>query len=423
MKSHSQPEMNSVETTADKLCVVRALERHKRPTVVKLGLNCWLDATWTSRFKDEALSMATQDLNPGFAIRKIGQLFETRRYEECASLIQRLSFVTMKIIAAELPMELMIETIPQSLTIIEVIYGKFYDANPEEFPSYVLLPDRAVSRLVMWVTSFEDPLPLKQVNTLEYYLPVCKNILKIIAYVHPKVRQKLKLRQNALRQSVKGLGSHGLVDTSEAKLMNLHDALKIEFQKMSQQLKVAILKLEELSLAHRTPICSSVTKGPAPTSASHQRLLQVNQLEVQERLIKNKTLLNVVEPAMTNNFLASLLHTLEKRIETDKEVLFNFTELRKDVGEFRLPQNAMIAPMFQKYSQSYCRIMDIIQEVNKDVIINGYHSDEDEGISNTSFSSHNTGQSSLCFLGTDYCIMGIICFVKNDFQYLGVFVL
>nr|KAG5705134.1 hypothetical protein BaRGS_030851 [Batillaria attramentaria] len=57
--------------------------------------------------------------------------------------------------------------------------------------------------------------------------------------------------------------------------------------------------------------------------------LQVTRSDVQERIIKNKTLLNVVEPAAHNLHLARLLRTLRARIEYDKLLLFHDTELRK----------------------------------------------------------------------------------------------
>ena len=52
--------------------------------------------------------------------------------------------------------------------------------------------------------------------------------------------------------------------------------------------------------------------------------------EIQERLIKNKSLLNAVEPVLENQCLEVLLGILQRRIELDKEALFQFTQLRKE---------------------------------------------------------------------------------------------
>ena len=52
---------------------------------------------------------------------------------------------------------------------------------------------------------------------------------------------------------------------------------------------------------------------------------------MQERLIKNKSLLNVVEPTLENTPLEVLLGILQQRIELDKECLFQFTQIKKDM--------------------------------------------------------------------------------------------
>ena len=70
---------------------------------------------------------------------------------------------------------------------------------------------------------------------------------------------------------------------------------------------------------------------PFFTAQSHQRQLSLKASEIQERLIKNKTLLNVVEPTLENHSLEVLLGILQRRIELDKEVLFQFTQLKKEI--------------------------------------------------------------------------------------------
>ena len=70
---------------------------------------------------------------------------------------------------------------------------------------------------------------------------------------------------------------------------------------------------------------------PRKIAQSHQRQLSLKASEIQERLIKNKTLLNVVEPTLENHSLEVLLGILQRRIELDKEVLFQFTQLKKEI--------------------------------------------------------------------------------------------
>lgn len=155
--------------------------------------------------------------------------------------------------------------------------------------------------------------------------------MQVILLSEPRVKKQLDAKKKGIDKAIDGLGHHGLVGTSDNKLMNLHDALKLEFGRVVQQFKSALQKLEELSLAAPgAPVSRSVSKGPAPCKASHQRQLSLRQEELQERLIKNKTLLTAVEPCLlTNQALQILLGILQQRIEYDKEAIFQFTQLRK----------------------------------------------------------------------------------------------
>jgi hypothetical protein len=69
-----------------------------------------------------------------------------------------------------------------------------------------------------------------------------------------------------------------IAGTSDETLTNLHDALKVEFQKLVDTYKNALLKLEELSLSGKI---NGVIKGPAPVNISHQRQLSLKQNDIQ----------------------------------------------------------------------------------------------------------------------------------------------
>lgn len=373
------PEEKSSSVVVGRLQVVKDDKAHKRPGVNKLPWSYWQQGNWAQGFPDETLTMESNDISPGFAIRKIALLFENHRYLECTNLIRRLSHITLKTIVSELPVDVLIEALPQSIQILDALYAKFFLADPDGFPSQFLLPEKVVSHLVRWIASIEARHKNKnnsQVDNLDYFLPYCQNIMRVVAYVHPKIRKKLKGKRKGLNKCVQGLSQHGLVDTSETKLMNLNDALKIEFNKMIQQLKGAITQLESGSYSFRLPMRSSITKGRAPAGASHQRMMQMNQREVQERLIKNKSLMNVVEPALSNSYLAGLIHILETRINSDKDVLFHFAELRKEVGE--LPQSTVIVPLFQEYAFAHSKLLGVIREVTDNLDTCGFSSEEDD---------------------------------------------
>ena len=55
-------------------------------------------------------------------------------------------------------------------------------------------------------------------------------------------------RKKALQRAIEGLGQHGMVGTTDERLMNLHDALKLEFQKVQRTYQDSLEKLDALAL-------------------------------------------------------------------------------------------------------------------------------------------------------------------------------
>ena len=311
-------------------------------------------------------------------------LSDNKQYRESANFINRLSGSTFGVIVHDLPVDLFIESMPQSLPIIESLYAKVFlsDGSLTRNSIQFLRPDSVVMQMVKYFAQqdgIHPPSPASAASASspganvwrwDYcgpFMSSCKKLLRVIVLSDPKIRKGLHQKRRALDKAIEGLGQHGLVGTSDENLMNLHDALQVEFRRVVQSYKIALSKLEELDLAHKkSAVGRTVSSGPAPISASHQRLLSLKQSEIQERLIKNKTLLNVVEPTLTNHSLDLFLGILQRRIELDKDVLFQFAQLRRDSQQPSVGPNGsttgakpcessssasiVIAPLLMKYS-------------------------------------------------------------------------
>ena len=112
----------------------------------------------------------------------------------------------------------------------------------------------------------------------------------------------------------------------------------------------------------------------APVLISHQRQLSLSVTQVQERLIKNKTLFTAVEPAISCTSLQVvikyadmqarvctythiamfqvLIGILQRRIELDKEVLFQFNTIKHEAGLVDMTEkNPTIAPTLMKFQR------------------------------------------------------------------------
>ena len=205
------------------------------------------------------------------------------------------------------------------------------------------------------------------------WVSTCKRLLLILISTEPRVKRIIFERRKALTKAIEGLGQHGLVGTSDDddySLLHLHDALRLQFERVHKSYTEALSKLETLCLTsnasnssadiissnfpkiingagklllkknqnninNESSKTSNTTGGIAgaggpPVAQSHQRQLSLRAFEIQERLIKNKSLLNAVEPVLENQCLEVLLGILQRRIELDKEVLFQFTQLKKE---------------------------------------------------------------------------------------------
>lgn len=297
----------------------------------------WRNSNWVDGFPELVSSMTIADVSPRFAVKRILLLYENAQYREAANFVNRLSHGTFKAILDQLPVDLFVEAMPHSLSILEALYAKVFLSS--DCGVKVLRPDHVLMRLVKLFTG-------TTAGGADRWLGSTRKLLKVIVLSEPKLRKALQVRRRSLDKAVEGLGQHGLVGTSDETLTNLHDALKVEFQKLVDTYKAALLKLEELSLSGKR---DGVSKGPAPVQASHQRQLSLQQTDIQERLIKNKTLLNVVEPVLENKSMAILLTILKRRVEYDKDALFQFTQLRK---ELKVESEHVVAPLLMRYSHA-----------------------------------------------------------------------
>lgn len=311
-------------------------------------------------------SLTIADMSPKLALQRVLLLFDKGEYREAAAFVRRISQATYKQIVGDMPMDLFVDSMPQSMPILEAIYAKLYLYNGGTLPNSTKYKDKFSPESVVWqIVRFFACLDEnngsiggiggRRMELCGPWVSTCKRLLSVLISAEPRIKRVVFERKKALTRAIEGLGQHGLVGTSDESLLNLHDALKLQFEKVQKSYTDALSKLDALSL---TPKASGSGKEKKPPVAqSHQRQLSLRVDEIQERLIKNKTLLNVVEPTLENPSLEVLLGILQRRIELDKEVLFQFTQMKKDkklllgAGSSRNPSVAPVLMKFQKGCQ------------------------------------------------------------------------
>ncbi|CAL4157970.1 unnamed protein product, partial [Meganyctiphanes norvegica] len=333
-------------------------EKERRP-LQKLQ---WRESAWSKGFNNSLQSgdyldletrpsaNSSSDKSPRHAVKHILLLTENYQYRDAAAFVHRLPTTTFKTITGDLPMDVLVDAMPHSLPFIESLYCKTAEVTPPTPGSTVLLrPEAVVWQMVRFFAQQEECLT----GDIRWefcgpFVTSCKKVLRVIGRSEPKIRKSLQQRRKQLDKAIEGMGHHGLVGTSDESLQSLHDALKGEFDKVVKNYTQALEKLQELSLSNKNH--KSISHGPAPVHSSHQRQLSITQEEVQQRLIKNKTLLNVVEPTLGNHSLDVLLGILQRRIEHDKDSLFQFTQLKKESKE--VDNNAVVAPILMRYTHA-----------------------------------------------------------------------
>ncbi|TMW52717.1 hypothetical protein DOY81_002167 [Sarcophaga bullata] len=245
--------------------------------------------------------------SPRQVLRRLMLLSEGRQYREAAGVVGRLGPSVLRSVIAELPIDLLLEHLPHSAYLLESFFSRLITVNPSPKPD---VPAEAVLwQLVRLFSNPHDP-GLKQ---------RCSKLLQSLVQYEPNLRHTIRETRKSFNDAVQGLGVHGLTTDSSGQLISLHMALKTELQRHVDTYKVALHKLEELSM---------VTINQDPAHSSHQRLLGISYGDIQQRLIDNKTLLTILDkPALKQ--LSSLIENLSQRVENDKEVLKSVGQVKR----------------------------------------------------------------------------------------------
>ncbi|KAJ8687003.1 hypothetical protein QAD02_022797, partial [Eretmocerus hayati] len=258
--------------------------------------------------------------NPRMALRRLLRLYEGRQYREAASFVTRLPGYTLRAALPELPLDLLIESLPQGLALLEALYARLLELGVRD--ARLLRLEQLLWRLVQLVASAVSVGD-------QQHLRAAARLLVALNRAAPSARNALISRQRALERAVEGLGKHGLVMPARtgASLTPLRLALREQLDARADACKLALHKIDSL---HKH---AGHHKGEQSVqAASHQRQLSLGQTEVQHRLSENEELLEAVEKACSSEPLSELVSELKARVDQDKEALRQWAALDKSDG-------------------------------------------------------------------------------------------
>ena len=106
-------------------------------------------------------SLSIADMSPRLALQRILALFERGEQREAAAFLHRLSIATFRQILPDLPTDLFVESLPQSLPVLEALYAKLFLAGGKKLPAAISVsPETVIWQLVKFfacqVGNFED---------------------------------------------------------------------------------------------------------------------------------------------------------------------------------------------------------------------------------------------------------------------------
>ncbi|KAH0956310.1 hypothetical protein HN011_008082 [Eciton burchellii] len=297
--------------------------------------------------------------NPRMALRRLLRLYEGRQYREAAGFLMKLPHYTLKAALPDIPVDLLIETLPHSLALLEALYSRLVELNVSD--AKILRIEQVLWRIVHLISTSQD-----------HFRPQiwCK-LLVSLNRLSPNTKSTLISRRRALERAVEGLGKHGLVSSSQtsnsensvtSNLIPLPVALKEELETRTEAYKLALHKIENLGKHAGT---HKVDQGVQ--AASHQRQLSLKYSEIQQRLIDNQSLLNSLEKAGGACSLENLLAELKLRVEQDKEALRQWTALRKSTSGPSNAKNPPLAARLLQFSRGCALALQFMNEDNPQV--------------------------------------------------------
>ncbi|KAK0094422.1 hypothetical protein PV326_010925 [Microctonus aethiopoides] len=283
---------------------------------------------------DENFNDDIEVTNPRVALRRLLRLYEGRQYREAANFLTKLPRCTLAATLPDIPVDIVIETLPRSLALLEALYSRLFELDNIDYNelSRLLKVEQLLWKVVHLISLGRDH---------SSDVRIWSKLLLTVSRVSPNVRKLLMARKKALDETIEGLGKHGPIPCNvkaedkrfgqqiDTRLLTLPAKLKEELETRIDAYKLALHKIDNFGkdLTRRS-------KGDPHglRSASHQRLLSLKYSEVQQRLIDNQSLLNTLEKAGGRN-LEELFDELSRRVEQDKEALRQWTSLRKFSGE------------------------------------------------------------------------------------------
>ena len=108
-------------------------------------------------------------------IFRLLRLYEGRQYREAAGFLLRLPQYTLRSVLPDIPIDLLIETLPHSISLLEALYARMLELGVRD--AKVLRLEQLLWKVVGLVSSVQDPFHLRAwarlLTALNRFVYVC----------------------------------------------------------------------------------------------------------------------------------------------------------------------------------------------------------------------------------------------------------
>lgn len=187
------------------------------------------------------------------------RLYEGRQYREAANFLTKLPRCTLASTLTDFPVDLVIETLPRSLSLLEALYSRLPELglnNNNSNNNNREIQQDELSRLLRVEQLLWKVVHLISVCQDQQRIKIWTKLITYISHVYPNTRKLLVNRKKALDETIEGLGKHGPIPcqiTSEdkrsghqqdTKLLPLTAKFKDELETMIDAYKLALHKID-----------------------------------------------------------------------------------------------------------------------------------------------------------------------------------
>lgn len=287
-------------------------------------------------------------------LEKIEYCLNYNQYGKLHAQMQHLSTLVFQKLLPSLPLRRLYESVPQTLSVLDIIFSRIAHSSSsdksvwQKFQLNLLLP-----KLILIFANGLLPT-MKGEKKCNSYFPTCRSILLAIFTLDPSLPAQLNADQNAIKNCFDQLAGHSLVECKDSSLKSLPLALQTELTASIQQKKQALQKLNEFCVKMSTAVLSE---------SSHQRLLQISEEEVENRIFQNVSLLAIIEPILKNETTEEFVKELRRRIESDKTLLRKYKRLDKMMRTNpEKTKNEAVAVTLHKFLQGFKTALELLGE-------------------------------------------------------------